>query len=47
LSQLAAHCRKIAESCSDRHVAGELRKMADEFEHMAGAGSQQGTKRLI
>jgi hypothetical protein len=33
--QLAKRCRRLAQSCFDLGVAGELREMANEFERKA------------
>jgi len=35
LVQLAKRCRRLARSCFDLGVAGELREMASELEHRA------------
>jgi hypothetical protein len=35
LSQLAKRCRRLARSCFDLGVAGELREMAHELENRA------------
>jgi hypothetical protein len=35
LTRLAKRCRRLAQSCFDLGVAGELREMADELESRA------------